>query len=68
MSAIGGRGKADIFKVHGFSTDTLFESVHFSHQMSRIAIRTLNQKVNLLLDLKEKMVGAVGIEPTTSPV
>ncbi len=41
MSAVG--GKADICKVHGFSTANVFLSVHFSREMSRTAIRVLNQ-------------------------
>jgi hypothetical protein len=36
--------KADIFKVHGFSTANVFENVHFSREMSRTAIRALTQK------------------------
>ena len=66
MSAFG--GTADIFKVHGFSTTNVFENVHFSREMSRTAIRALTQKYILWLNLLDKMVGAVGIEPTTSPV
>ncbi len=66
MSVIG--GKADICKVHGFSTANVFENVYFSREMSRTAIRVLTQKYVLWLNLLDKMVGAIGIEPMTSPV